>query len=79
MTGLSRAETKSIAQKKLNKYYGSLGFTPSKTVRPEENEFEGNLSDLIKRIEAMKGGSMRRKKTKYIKKTNRRKKNKTSL
>ena len=56
MTGLSRAETKSIAQKKLNKYYGSLGFTPSKTVRPEENEFEGNLSDLIKRIEAIKGG-----------------------
>ena len=56
MTGLSRAETKSIAQKKLNKYYGSLGFTPSRTVRAEENEFEGNLTDLIKRIEAMKGG-----------------------
>ncbi len=56
MTGLSRAETKSIAQNKLNKYYGSLGFTPSTTVRAEENEFEGNLSDLIKRIEAMKGG-----------------------
>jgi hypothetical protein len=73
-TGLSRGETKALAQKKLNKYYGSLGFTPSTTVRAEENEFEGNLSDLIKRIEAMKGGLMRRKKTKYIKKTNRRKK-----
>ena len=54
--GLSRDESKILAQKKLNKYYGSLGFTPSKTVRPEENEFEGNLTDLIKRLESMKGG-----------------------
>jgi hypothetical protein len=67
MTGLSRAEIKSIAQKKLNKYYGSLGFTPSTTVRAEENEFEGNLTDLIARIEAMKGGRKTRRRRKIKK------------
>jgi len=73
-SGLSKAETKSLAQKNLNRYYGNLGFTPSTTVRAEENEFEGSLSDLIARIESIKGGRMRRKKTKCSKKTNRRKK-----
>jgi len=67
MPSLSRAESKAIAQKKLNKYYGSLGFTPSTTVRAEENEFEGNLSDLIKRIEAMKGGRKTRRRRKIKK------------
>jgi predicted GNAT family N-acyltransferase len=68
--GSSMADFKVSSQKKLNKYYSSLGFTAKK----EENEFEGNLSALIAKIEAMKGGRTRRKKTKRIKKTNRRKK-----
>jgi len=67
IAGLSRAESKAIAQKKLNKYYSSLGFTPSTIVRAEENEFEGNLTDLIARIEAMKGGRKTRRRRKIKK------------
>ena len=48
--------TKAVAQQKLNTYYGSLGF-----INKESNEFEGKLSDLIRKIETRKGGRKTRK------------------